>query len=177
MAVTIAGTALKKMTHNGQAVKKWVHDGVQVFSAEEIIIPNPTDYPSSIYDVTMLNSGGTLTVDSSGAMVKTTSTDYGQKHLACLRIDVSKYTTLEYTALLCDGNDGNYKRFIGFGSAVAETLDILTLANNWYSTGSVSGTLDVTNYDVVYAIFGQGTTIAYGNYGHGTTGFTSIVLK
>jgi len=111
MAVTIAGTALKKMTHNGQAVKKWVHDGVQVFSAEEIIIPNPTDYPSSIYDVTMLNSGGTLTVDSSGAMVKTTSTDYGQKHLACLRIERAR-------ALITSTNKSNSEICYecGFGS-------------------------------------------------------------
>lgn len=35
MAVTIAGTALKKMTHNGQTVKKWVHEGVRVYSAAE----------------------------------------------------------------------------------------------------------------------------------------------
>ena len=38
MAVTIAGTALKKMTHNGQTVKKWVHDGVQVFNAEKMLL-------------------------------------------------------------------------------------------------------------------------------------------
>ena len=37
MSVTIAGTKLKKMTHNGQIVKKWVHDGVQVYSSELVL--------------------------------------------------------------------------------------------------------------------------------------------
>ena len=37
MSVTIAGTPLKKMTHNGQTVKKWVHDGVQVYSSELVL--------------------------------------------------------------------------------------------------------------------------------------------
>ena len=38
MSVAIAGTQLKKMTHNGTTVKKWVHDGVQVYSAERVLL-------------------------------------------------------------------------------------------------------------------------------------------
>lgn len=182
MAVAIAGTNLKKMTFDGQAVKKWVHDGVQVFSAEEIVVPNPADYPKSVYNVSLLNSGGTLTVDATGAKVQTTSTAYRATHVACLPIDVSEYTTLTYEAF-SSYNDGNYRTTLGFSTTIptASQLDgtfanIKQISNNWDAPTSFTGTIDVSEYSTIYAIFGQGYTRAAGNYGHGTTGFTSIVL-
>ena len=38
MAVTTAGSPLKKMTHNGQPVKKWVHDGVPVWNSAVTLV-------------------------------------------------------------------------------------------------------------------------------------------
>ena len=175
MSLNINGN-VKKLYLNGDINKRCVGNAL-VFSAEQIVIPNTFDYPQSAYDTSLLNYGGTLTVDNSGAKVNTWNTDSGRKHLVCLKIEVSGYNTLTYTATTTGtNNDSNYKTTIGFGTAIAENLNVLNIANQWTGAFTKSGTLNVTNYETIYAIFGQGTTAAGGNYGHGTTGFTSIVL-
>lgn len=149
-----------------------------IYSAEVIVVPNTTDYPSSVYNTSLLGTGGTLNVTDTGATVNTWQTAKGRVHLACLPIDCTGFTTLTYTAYDNSNGDGNYKTTIGFGTAVAENLNIKTIWNGWGSSSgrTTSGTIDVSGYGTIYAIFGQGTTIAGGNYGHGTTGFNSIVL-
>ncbi|MBQ7859528.1 MAG: hypothetical protein IJ347_05290 [Faecalibacterium sp.] len=99
MAVTIAGTQLKKMTYGGQTVKKWVHDGVQVFSAGLTIYDNGSQPDSAKTGGIATRTGGDAKVSIGSSAITGGYTDIYVNGTQCRvttknPIDVTDFTKL-----------------------------------------------------------------------------------
>lgn len=154
MSVTIAGSPLKKMTHNGQTVKKWVHDGVTVLNSK-LSLYNRGDTCASA-------TGGWKTYSYPGSNAFTFNADhvyYGAGEtsgvfVTAAPVDVTGYTSLKITCQLTSMNAlaqfglnasaptneldayyGMLEYYVNVGTSASEvtfTLDVSKITGSFY---------------------------------------------